>query len=272
MNLPVPAPGTAALVTGASSGIGEALAQELAGRGHNLILVARSRDKLERLASTQRMRGVRVDVLPTDLSQREARTSLPERVAELGLTVDVLVNNAGLSTSGPVIRSTPGAELNVVEVDVAAVVDLCTRFLPVMVERGCGAILNVASTAAFNPMPGQTVYAASKAFVKSYTEGLAAELRGSGVSLTALCPGPVNTAFIQTAGFAEGVAEKSLPGFMWRTPEEVARAGINGLAKGQLIVIPGLPNRVGSIMSSWTPNRILVPLLAKAHPSLRRHD
>lgn len=270
MNLPAPSPASAALVTGASSGIGKAFAAQLAERGHNLILVARSQTALDELAAAQRARGIRVEVLPTDLSDRAARAALPDRIAALGLSVDVLINNAGLSTTGPVAEAAVEAELNVVEVDVAAVVELCTRFLPAMVRARRGAILNVASTAAFNPLPGQTVYAAAKAFVKSYTEGLSGELRGSGVTVTALCPGPVNTAFIQTAGFAEGAAEKSLPGFMWRTPEQVAQAGLDGLARGQLIVVPGLPNRVGSMMSAYVPNRILVPLLAKNHPSLRR--
>jgi short-subunit dehydrogenase len=270
MSLPKPRRDGAALVTGASSGIGEAFAANLAGRGFNLVLVARSAGKLEALAEDLRRTGVRVEVLPADLSSADSRAELPARLAALGLAVDVLVNNAGLSTTGPVAEADVDAELNVVNVDIAAVVDLCTRFLPDMVHRRSGAILNVASTAAFQPLPGQSVYGAAKAFVKSYTEALAAELRGSGVTVTALCPGPVDTAFVQTAGFRDGEAEGSMPGFMWRTPGQVAKTGIDGLARGSRVVIPGLPNQASARLAGYVPHQLLVPLLARNHPALKR--
>ena len=131
-----------------------------------------------------------------------------------------------------------------VEVDVVAVVDLCTRFLPGMVERGRGAILNVAWTAAFQPLPGQAGYGAGKAFVLSYTQSLAGELRGSGVSATALCPGPVDTGFGERAGFSKEDAEKALPRMMWVGAADVASAAVDGIDKGRLVVIPGVANRV----------------------------
>jgi len=145
---------------------------------------------------------VRADVLRADLTDPQARAELPGRVAALDLGVDVLVNNAGWSTTGAVYAAERDDELAMVRTDVEAVVDLCTLFLPGMVERGRGAVLNVASTAAFQPIPGQAGYAASKAFVLSYSYAIGSELRGHGVTVTALCPGPVRTEFIERAGFA----------------------------------------------------------------------
>lgn len=270
MSLPPPSPDRTAIVTGASSGIGVELARELVRRGHGVCLVARSTDKLEALAEKLRTDSIRVEVLGVDLSDATARAALPDRVSELGLTVDVLVNNAGLSTLGRVSESDPAAELNVVEVDVAAVVDLCSRFLPGMVERHAGAILNVASTAAFQPLPGQAVYGAAKAFVLSYTRSLSGELRGSGVSVTALCPGPVDTGFGETAGFAKEDAESALPSFMWEDADAVARCGLDALAAGHTVAIPGVANRIVANFAHLTPKSLLVPILAARHPGLRR--
>jgi len=211
-SLPDPAPDRAVVVTGASSGIGAEIARELHRRGHQVVLVAPSADRLEALAAELGEGRARPAV---DLSDRPSRAVVLDRVAELGCTPNILVNNAGLSTVGPVAASDPDAEMNVIEVDLAAVADLCSRFLPGMIERGRGAVLNVASTAAFQPVPGQAAYGAGKAFVLSYTHSLAAELRGSGVTATALCPGPVHTRFGATAGFARNEAETALPSFMW---------------------------------------------------------
>ncbi|MDO9496884.1 MAG: SDR family NAD(P)-dependent oxidoreductase, partial [Nocardioides sp.] len=180
-----------------------------------------------------------------------------------------LVNNAGFSTLGPVAEADPEEEMRMVEVDVVSVVDLCTRFLPGMVDRGRGAVLNVASTAAFQPLPGQAGYGAGKAFVLSYTQSLAGELGGSGVTATALCPGPVDTGFVATAGFAEGDAEKALPSVMWVPAAQVAKEAVDGLAKGRLMVIPGLANRVTAAVSQVAPRSVLVPILARIHPGLR---
>lgn len=271
MSLPKPSPGTTAIVTGASSGIGEAIARNLAGRGYGLTLVARSRGKLEALAA-QLDAKVRVEVVPCDLSDREARAALPDRVAELGLTVDILVNNAGLSTVGPIAESDPDAESNMIEVDVLAVADLSTRFLPGMVERQRGAILNVASTAAFQPLPGQAGYGACKAFVLSYTQALAGELRGTNVTATALCPGPVHTGFGEAAGITTADAEASLPPFMWESPEKVADVGITALDRGDVVAIPGIANRATAMLGHITPKRFLVPILAWRHPGMRDSD
>jgi len=270
MALPAPGPDRTAVVTGASSGIGEAIARDLARRGHGVTLVARRADRLATLAAELAGGGVRAEVLAADLADRSHRADLLGRIEALGLTPDILVNNAGLSTVGRASEADPAAELNMIEVDVAAVADLCSRFLPGMVERGTGGIINVASTAAFQPLPGQAGYAACKAFVLSYTRSLAGELRGSGVKVTALCPGPVDTEFGDTAGFADGDAESALPKFMWETPEQVARTAVDGLAAGRTVAIPGAANRIGATLAHLAPKRLLVPILAKSHPALRR--
>jgi len=269
MPLPQSDSKSTAIVTGASSGIGTAIARELARRGYGVSLVARSENKLELIAAELRDFGVRVEVLPTDLSDRAARAKLLTQVEDLGLTPVILVNNAGLSTLGPVAGSDPDTEMAMIELDVMAVADLCSRFLPGMVERGAGAVLNVASTAAFQPLPGQAGYGACKAFVVSYTHSLRGELRNTGVTASVLCPGPVQTGFGEKAGFTKEEAEGALPAFMWETPETVARVAVDALAKGRSVAIPGVANQAGAAFGYLTPRRILVPMLAARHPGLR---
>lgn len=265
MTLPAPKPAHVAVITGASSGIGAEIARELSRRGHELVLVARSADKLEALATEL---PTTAHVIPADLSDRQTRAGLLAEIESRGLAPQILVNNAGLSTLGPVHRSDPEDELRMIEVDVAAVSELCSRFLPGMVERGSGALLNVASTAAFQPLPGQAGYGASKAFVLSYTRSLSAELKGTGVSVTVLCPGPVETGFGEAAGFTKEQADDSLPAFMWVPVADVARAAVEGMEKGSLVVIPGFANRAGAAFAHLMPKRVLLPFLAKNHPGL----
>jgi short-subunit dehydrogenase len=254
------------LVTGASSGIGEEIAREFVRRGRHVVLVARRAEKLQALAESL---GPAAHVLPADLSNREDRAALPGRVAGLGLVVDILVNNAGLSTVGPIAESDPVAELNLVEVDVAAVADLCSRFVPGMVSRRGGAVLNVASVGAFGPLPGQAAYGAAKAFVLSYTQALGQELRGTGVVAASLCPGPVKTAFGETAGISEEDAEAALPKAMWVDADVVARAAVDGLASGRTVIVPGALNKVGAVAYQLLPRRLLLPILARNHPGLK---
>lgn len=270
MAIPEPNASGTALVTGASSGIGAEIARELARRGHGVTLVARTESSLRALADELTgAHGVRTEVVVADLGDPASRSALLHEIALRGLTVDVLVNNAGYTTTGPVAKSDVDAELDMVEVNVAAVVELCARVVPGMVERGRGGVLNVASTVAFQPMPGQAGYGATKAFVLSYTEALRAELRSSGVSATALCPGPVETGFEDRAGIDHEQSTKALPSFMWVPADEVARAGVAGLDKGRGVVIPGAANLVGAYGARLMPKSLLVPVLARQHPALR---
>jgi hypothetical protein len=210
-----------------------------------------------------------MEVLALDLTDEAARAEIPGTLADRGLTVEIVANNAGLSTMGPVASSDPAAELRMVRTDVEAVVHLCSLFVPGMVERGRGAVLNVASTAAFQPLPGQAGYGGSKAFVLAYTRALAQELHGTGVTATTLCPGPVETGFAAAAGISDEVAGSSLPRFMWLSAERVAKAAIEGMDKGRPVVIPGAANRVGAALAHITPRRLLLPILARQHPALK---
>jgi short-subunit dehydrogenase len=259
--LPAPGKDRAAVVTGASSGIGEAVARELARRGHQLVLVARNTERLHALAAD--LAPVRAHVLPADLSRRTDRAELPGRIAALGLTPDVLINNAGVSVVAQVAKSVPEQQLNLVEVDVAAVVDLCSRFLPGMLQRGRGAVLNVSSLAGFGPLPGQAAYGAAKAFVLSYTESLRSELRGTGVIVTTLCPGPVATGLDDVAGFTKGEREAALPSIMWKSADKVARSAVDGLAADKGRVIPGRINQLAAASYRIVPHRPLLALFAR---------
>jgi len=270
MPLPTPAPDRTAIVTGASSGIGTELARQLARRGHGVTLVARREDRLRDLADElAKAHEVRAEVIAADLTDESSRAAIPTELAARGLTVDVLVNNAGLSTTGPVAQSTAEKELAMIRTDVEAVVHLCSLIVPGMVERGRGAVLNVASTAAFQPLPGQAGYGGSKAFVLSYSQATRAELKGTGVTMSVLCPGPVETEFADVAGFTDEQTSNALPKFMWLSAHEVAQTAIEGLDKGKGVVIPGVGNRVGAYVAHVTPRRVLLPLLARQHPALK---
>ncbi|MGB2919833.1 MAG: SDR family oxidoreductase [Mycobacterium sp.] len=269
MPLPAPSPTGTAVITGASSGIGADLARELVGRGHGVTLVARREDRLRDLAA-ELGDGVRVEVIGCDVADPDARADLFADVGRRGLTVDVLINNAGIGTIGPVVDSTVAAEIAQVRVNVEAVIDLSTRAVQQMVPRGHGAILNVGSTAGFQPFPGQSGYAGTKAFVRSYTDGLRAELAGTGVTVAALHPGPVRTEFLQVAGMDERTFADAFPKFMWVPSRDVARAGIEALEHNCGEVIPGLPNRISAKIFELMPRRLLLPLLTSQHPALRR--
>jgi hypothetical protein len=270
MALPTPKENTAALVTGASSGIGADIARELATRGHGLILVARREDRLRALADElAQAHNVRTEVIAADLTDADSRGALPGETEKLGLTIDILVNNAGFTTMGAVYKAERNAELDMVRTNVEAVVDLCTVFVAGMVTRHRGAILNTASTAAFQPLPGQAVYGATKAFVLSYGQALGAELKGTGVTVTTLCPGPVETGFAEAAGLSDEEAAASLPKFMWIPAEQVAKAAVEALAAGRPLVIPGTANRLGAMAGHLIPRSWILPLLARQHPLLK---
>jgi len=249
-----------ALVTGASSGIGAAFARELAGRGADLVLVARRIAALDDLAGQLRERhGVRVDALTADLGLPGAGQDLADRVAALGVGVDVLVNNAGFATHGDVADSPLPRLLEQVHLNCTAVVDLSARFLPAMAARGRGAIINVASTAGFQPVPHMAVYGATKAFVLSFTEALWAEARPSGVAVLALCPGATDTPFFDVAGEDAVVGRR-------RTSEQVVATALRGLRRGRPSIVDGAGNALVARLPRLLPRRAV---LAIAERSLR---
>jgi short-subunit dehydrogenase len=223
-------------ITGASSGIGEAIARRLAADGANLILVARSQDRLQRLADDLTHRcAVQCTVLPADLSSPNCGAAVFGQVEAMGLTVDILVNNAGFGTFGPFDSIAPESELDEIAVNIAAVVDFTHAFLPGMLKRGAGAVLNVASTAAFQPVPFMAVYAATKAFVLNFSEALWAETRDRGVHVVALCPGWSETGFLDILG--QGAARPKA-----MTPEQVASDAMKALRGKMPSHVVGLRN------------------------------
>lgn len=268
MSLPRPTPKSAALVTGASSGIGAAIARELARREHNLILVARRKQRLRELADELSLEhGVRAETISCDLSKPAARGRLAGQVEQLGLTVEILINNAGFATGGAFAAADPERELEQVRVLVEAVVALTSAFLPGMVSRGRGAILNVASTAAMQPLPYAAGYSAAKAYVLTFSEAVHQEVSGRGVTVTALCPGPVETEFWQGAGWqvAGGRSfEKAFPSPALVSVEDVAKSGVDGLAHGRRVVVPGLPMRAAMLASRYIPHAIKLPVVERA--------
>ena len=266
MSLPQPTSTSAAMVTGASAGIGTAIARELAKRGHGLILVARRKNKLDELAVqlTDEF-GIRADTLGCDLGKAASRQRLPARVQSLGLTVSVLVNNAGFATGGAFYQSDPARELDQVRLLVEAPMALCSAFLPEMVRRGSGAVLNVASTAGMQPLPYSAGYSAAKAYVLNFSEALHHEVRGAGVTVTALAPGPVSTEFWDAAGWEAGgqTFEKAVPGPVWVTPEETAAAGVKGLEDGRRVVVPGLQVRTAMLAARYLPHALKLPVIER---------
>jgi len=265
MSLPAPSQTTAALVTGASAGIGSEIARELAARGHGLVLVARRKPQLDELADgLHREHGVRVETIACDLANAAARGQLPGQVAELGFDVDILVNNAGFATNGAFHESDTERELQQVRVLVEAVVGLSSAFVPGMVQRGRGGVLNVASTAAMQPLPYSAGYSAAKAYVLTFSEAMHQELRGRGVAVTALCPGPVSTDFWQISGWeVQGgkTFESAVPKAAWISPKDAARAGVDGLAAGRRVVVPGLQVRAAMEASRYVPHALKLPAI-----------
>jgi len=263
--LPPPQPGSTCLITGASSGIGEDFARQLAARGYGVFLVARREERLRALAADlERLHGIRAEVLTADLEDRDVVDALPGRIAETGLDVEILVNNAGFTTVGDV-HSNPDRQLGMVRVNCEALVALTCAYLPAMVERGRGAVIQVASVASFQPIPVQAVYAATKAFVRSFSEAVSTELRGTGVTMTALCPGPVSTEFTESGGFK---TESPGPSFVWSTAEEVAKAAIEGADKGKRLVIPGIGNRATAMFGQYGPRAVVLGPVASAYRRL----
>jgi len=248
------------LITGASSGIGEALAGLFAKAGNDLVLVARSVDKLDKLARPLRAKHrIKVFVEPADLSKKGAAKKLAARLRQQQLDIDILVNNAGILEHGEFASITNTVHQGLIDLNVSALTAMLNEFLPGMLKRGHGRILNVASIAAFQPVPSLSVYAATKAYVLSLTESLSEELSGSGVSVTALCPGVTATNMLASAQ-DKSAGLKKLPGFVVGDVDDVAAQGFRACMKGEVIVVPGMVNLAATIsgraMPKWMMRRI----------------
>lgn len=268
MSLPKPTDKSVALVTGASAGIGAEIARELARRGYGVALVARRKDRLQALAEElHRDHGVRAESISADLSKPASRSRIQGRLTELGLEVDILVNNAGFATGGAFHEADPARELEQVQVLVEAVVALTSTFLPPMVKRRRGAILNVASTAAMQPLPYAAGYSAAKAYVLAFSEAVHQEVSGKGVTVTALAPGPVDTDFWEIADWEVGgrrTSQGALPSPAMISAKDAARAGVDGLAAGKRVVVPGLPMRAAMLASRYIPHAVKLPVIERA--------
>ncbi len=250
--------GASALITGASAGIGREFARQLAGRADSLVLVARRRERLEKLRDelTQRDPNLNVHVREADFSNERAVVDLCEWLEHEKLAIDLLINNAGLGDMGPFATSDPQRVKEMIGVNIAALTVVTRLLLPGMIGRKRGAILNVSSSASFLPIPGFAVYAASKAYITSFSEAIRAELRGTGVTVTSLCPGPVHTEFFDVAD-RNPAAQQSAPEFTHVPVEEVVSAALDALERGRPLVIPGFAMKFGMLLVRLTPMPLL---------------
>ncbi len=260
-----------ALITGASSGIGETFAQELAARKTNLILVARSEDKLHKLTNKlQSQYQIQTDVIVQDLTAPAATKALFETVSQQELTIDLLVNNAGFGDYGNFAERPLEKQVNMIQLNITALVELTHLFLPGMQQRQSGGIINVASIGGFQPLPYMSVYGATKAFVLSFSEALWAENRDSGVKIFALCPGPTESDFFQRAEFPEsagGASKQKLT-----SAQEVVRDALQALEKNQSnLVTGGLLNQVIVNTSRFLPRETLVSVVEKQFRSFDKN-
>ena len=253
--------GDVVLVTGASGGIGAKLAAEFAAGGHDLFLVARSAENLARTAAAIRsLHDVNVDLLALDLTDPGACDVLEAEVHRLGVHVEILVNNAGFGLAGRAARLDRHDQLEMIDLNIRANVDLILRFLPAMLLRKSGGILNVGSIAGFQPGPYMAGYYASKAFVGSFTAALATECQSAGVQITNLAPGPVRTGFADRAGMKRsGLFRK----FKGHEAEAVAKAGYRGFKAGRRLIIPGFGNRAAIIAGRLVPARLRDAAIAR---------
>lgn len=242
------------LITGASAGLGAEFARQCAARGEETVIVARRRDRLEALAKEI---GGKVHVIGADLAATGAASALIAEVGRLGLSVDTLVNNAGFGLTGKFAALPLGRQREMIDLNIGTLTELAHLVLPAMLERGWGRILNVASTGAFQAGPGFGVYFATKAYVLSFTEALHQELKGTGIKVTALCPGPTATEFGEVAGMKS-------PKFAALAADAagVVRAGLQGLDRNKAIVIPGIANKISANTSRFLPRAAMRRIVA----------
>jgi uncharacterized protein len=251
-----------ALITGASKGIGKAIALELASRKQDLILVARSAQQLEELAVVARGMGVRAEIMTSDLSEKDASQKLLEWCQQKGLEVDVLVNNAGYGLSGPFNSHPLSDHQNMMQLNMNALVDLSYLFLP-MLKVNKGYIMNIASSAAYQAVPFLSVYAASKSFVLQFSRGLSVELAGTGVSVTCVSPGATDTNFVDRAQIGQKGLDLAKKFNM--TPEDVAKMAVNGMFRRKTEVITGMVNKLGAALAWLLPKKMIEKTSAKIY-------
>ena len=265
MPVPAPSPDSRAVVTGASQGIGEALATELAARGHHLIVTARRTEVLDELAARLAGRyGVTVEVRGVDLADPAERAELADELA--GREISVLCANAGTATFGPVAKLDPAAEKAQVQLNVLGVHDLVLAVLPGMVARRAGGILISGSAAGNSPIPNNATYAATKAFANTFSESLRGELKDSGVHVTLLAPGPVRTELPDPA--EQSLVERLIPDFLWIDTEYTARISLDGMERNKMRVVPGVTSKAMSVASGYAPRAIVTPIVGAVYKKL----
>ncbi|MFF2087204.1 mycolate reductase [Nocardia sp. NPDC058176] len=265
MSLPSPTADNRAVVTGASSGIGTALAAELAGRGYSLILVARRGEVLTELAQRLTLaHGITAEVRAVDLADRTQRASLVDELAVRDIAV--LCNNAGIATFGPVAELDFAYERAQMELNATAVHDLTLAVLPGMIERKAGGILISGSAAGNMPIPNNATYAASKAFANTFSESLRGELKGSGVNVTLLAPGPVRTE--TPAPEDESIVDRMVPDFLWVSSEYTAKVSIDALARNKMRIVPGLISKGMSVAGNYGPRSFTAPIAGAFYKKL----
>jgi uncharacterized protein len=251
-----------ALITGASSGIGEGFAYALARQNYDLVLTARREDRLNAVAARAREIGARhTEILATDLSRSGAPLELQARLAAIPMGVDYLINNAGFGTTGRFDRLPLTREIEEINLNVTAMVTLTRLFLPAMIERGRGTIINVASTAAFQPVPYMATYAATKAFVLSFTEAIGVETAGTGVRILALCPGPVHTEFQKVAKNENAL----MPSFVYLDADTVVRQALAAADRGRRVRINGILNTAGAFAVRLAPRALVAAIAGRLY-------
>jgi short-subunit dehydrogenase len=265
MPVPAPSPDARAVVTGASQNIGEALATELAARGHHLILTARREEVLTALAAKLTGRfGVTVEVRAADLADPDDRAKLCDELAENN--VSILCANAGTATFGPVVSLHAADEKAQVQLNVLGVHDLVLAVLPGMVARRAGGILISGSAAGNSPIPNNATYAASKAFVNTFSESLRGEVKSQGVHVTVLAPGPVRTDLPDPS--EQTLVERLIPDFLWISTEYTAKISLDGLDRNKMRVVPGVTSKAMSVASGYAPRAIVSPIVGAVYKKL----
>ncbi len=265
MPVPAPSPDARAVVTGASQNIGEALATELAARGHHLIVTARREDVLRTLADRLTDKyGVVVEVRPVDLIDPAERAKLADELA--GRNISILCANAGTATFGPVAKLDPTDEKAQVQLNVLGVYDLVLAVLPGMVERKAGGILISGSAAGNSPIPNNATYAATKAFVNTFSESLRGELKRAGVHVTLLAPGPVRTSLPDET--EASLVDRLVPEFLWISTEHTAQLSLDALERNKMRVVPGVTSKAMSVGSGYAPRAIVTPIVGAVYKKL----